>query len=65
MELIKKNCKTKKTIFFSISLIFENEFIEVEKICDGSAFLGVDEEMGGNVDEDHQCDRSDAKVERI
>jgi len=38
---------------------------EVEKICDGSAFLGVDEKMGGNVDEDHQCDRPDAKVERI
>jgi len=48
-----------------ISLILENKFIEVEKIFDGSALLGVDEEMGGNVDEDDQCDRSDGEVEGV
>jgi len=35
------------------------------KIFDGSALLGVDEEMGGNVDEDDQCDRSDGEVEGV
>lgn len=45
------NYKSQISGFFF--LIFEDKFIEVEEILDRSTLHGVDEEVGGNVDEDN------------